>query len=156
MKEFLSTRPRIFVSQKRHEIFSLLFRSPDKSHYRSLDNSNDSSGSNIQNVMTPQENSADTHSSRPHHEDWPEQDGDPLDHGQDHGQHHSSGGVARGEAELVHHLDRGVLIINIVGGTAAAGEGFDDGHNNDVKQQGEQKVKEEWTRKCVKTSDGNK
>ena len=97
--------------------------------------------------MSAKENAADTHSPRPAKQGKPENDVDGSDEGEERGEHHGPGGVARGEAELVHKLDRGVLVINIVAGTAATSEGFNDGNHHDVKDEGEKEVEEEWTSK---------
>ena len=94
--------------------------------------------------MSAEEDTADTHSARPAHQGEPEDDVDGGDQGEEGGEHHGPGGVARGEAELVHQLDRGVLVINIVAGAAAASEGFDDGHDYDVEDECEQEIEEEW------------
>ena len=97
--------------------------------------------------MSAEEDAADTHSARPAHQGEPEDDVNGGDQGEEGGEHHGPGGVARGEAELVHKLDRGVLVINIVAGTAATSEGFDYGNHHDVKDEGEKEVEEEWTSK---------
>ena len=94
--------------------------------------------------MSAEEDTADTHSPRPAHQGEPEDDVDGGDQSEEGCEHHCPGGVARGEAELVHQLDSGVLVINIVAGAAAASEGFDDGHHHDVEDECEQEIEEEW------------
>ena len=103
--------------------------------------------------MSAQENSAHTHSSTPHYQHWPQQHGDRGHQDQDTDQHHCSGGVTRGEAELIHHVDRGVLIINIVRGSTTTSEGLDDGDHSDVEEEGEQEVEEEGGGECVEPRD---
>ena len=87
--------------------------------------------------MSAEEDAADTHGPRPAHQGEPQNEVDGGDQGEEGGEHHGPGGVTRGEAELVHQLDCGVLVINIVAGTAATREGFDDGDNHDVEDEGE-------------------
>ena len=106
--------------------------------------------------MSAEEDAANAHRTRPAHQGEPEDDVNGGDQGEEGGEHHGSGGVARGETELVHQLDRGVLVINIVAGAAAASEGFKDGDHHDVEDEGEQEVEEERTPESVKTSDGDK
>ena len=106
--------------------------------------------------MSAQHHSADTDTDGPDQHGQPQHHVHGLDHTEDGAHHHSPGGVAGRETELVHHLHRGKLIINIVGGAAASCEGFDNSHDNNVKYQSKKQVKEEGWAACVESGDGNK
>ena len=61
--------------------------------------------------------------------------------------------MAGGEAELVHQLDRGVLVIHVVARPPPPGEGLQHGHHRDVQQQRQQQVQEQWASDGVEASD---
>ena len=79
-----------------------------------------------------------------------------LDEAQDGGDHDGPGGVAGRKAELVHHLDCGKLIINIVCRSSTPGECFENGHHNNVQNQSEKEVEEEGCSASVESSNGQK
>ena len=61
--------------------------------------------------------------------------------------------MAGGEAELVHQLNRGVLVVHVVARPPPPGEGLQHGHHRDVQQQRQQQVKEQWASDGVEASD---
>ena len=61
--------------------------------------------------------------------------------------------MAGGEAELVHQLDRGVLVVHVVARPPPPGEGLQHGHHRDVKQQRQQQVQEHWASDGVKAGE---
>ena len=93
--------------------------------------------------MTAEDNSADADTDRPEDDRQSNDDMDRLDQAEDGADHDGPGGVAGREAELVHHLHGGVLIINIVGWSATSGECFENSHDNNVKYQSKKQVEEE-------------
>ena len=64
--------------------------------------------------------------------------------------------MAGGEAELVHQLDRGVLVVHVVARPPPPGEGLDDGDHGDIQEEGEQKVEEKGSSKRIKPGGGDK
>ena len=103
-------------------------------------------------MMSAKENPADTNSSSPGKQRKPEHEIDGSNDDEDDGQHDGPGGVTRGEAELVHHLHRGILIIDIVGGTAASCEGLDNRDYDDVQNESEEEVEEKGAGEGVEAS----
>ena len=93
--------------------------------------------------MTAKQDSADTDTDRPEDDGQSDDDMDGLDEAEDGADHDGPGGVAGREAELVHHLDGGELIIYIVGRSATSGECFENSHDNNVKYQSKKQVEEE-------------
>ena len=106
--------------------------------------------------MSAKEDATDTHGPRPGHQGQPQDEVNWGDKREQGGEHHGPGGVARGEAELVHQLDRGVLVVNIVAGAATPGEGLNDGDHGDIQEEGEQKVEEKGSSKRIKPGGGDK
>merc|ERR1712112_578034 len=101
-------------------------------------------------MMSAKEDPADTNSSSPDKQRKPEYEVNWSN--EDDGQHDGPGGVTRGEAELVHHLHRGILIIDIVGGTAASCEGLDNRDYDDVQNESEEEVEEKGVGEGVEAS----
>ena len=95
--------------------------------------------------MAAQDDSADADKSGPDHDGESQYEMDGMDEAQDGGDHHGPCRVPGREAELVHHLDGGKLVINIVGRPSTSGESFKNGHDHNVENQSEKEVKEEWS-----------
>ena len=121
-----------------------------------MEDTNDDAGNNIQDVVPTQDDSADADERGPDKDGEPQYEVDGLDEAEDGGDHDRPGGVPRREAELVHHLDCGKLIINIVGRSATPGECFKNCHHDDVEDESDKEVEEECCSAGVESSNGDK
>ena len=104
--------------------------------------------------MPTQDDSADADHGGPDQDGESEEEVEGLDEAEDGGEHHRPGGVTGREAELVHHLDCGILIVNIVGRPATSGECFENCHHYNVQDQSEEEVEEKCRSAGVETSNG--
>jgi len=106
--------------------------------------------------MSAQDNSTNADTDGPDYYGKSENDVDWVDQAQDGSDHDGPRGVAGREAELVHHLHGSKLIIHIVSWPAPSCEGFENSHDNNVKNQSKKQVEEEGRTVGVETSNGNK